>query len=137
MTSFDQSSSLLPLARHRAIYPQIVPVGTVSVDTSPLDDLLEELGEPATAFNLLAVDVQGAEAMVLKGAAKTLSQMDAVSIEVNFTDLYHGAAEIEDIDALLEAAGFSRAGLVSPYHPSWGDAFYVRRTQRPGSAKAT
>ena len=127
VTSFDQSSSLLPLARHRTIYPQIVPVGAVSVNMTPLDALLEELDEPATVFNLLAVDVQGAEAMVLKGAAETLSHMDAVSIEVNFTDLYQGAAEIEEIDVLLDTAGFRRVCLVSPYHPSWGDAFYIRK----------
>jgi hypothetical protein len=70
--------------------------------------------------------VQGAEALVLKGAEKTLRQTRAVFIEVNFAELYRGGAEIEDIDTLLEGAGFRRIATASAFHPTWGDAFYVR-----------
>ena len=125
LASFDQSSSLLTMHRHREVYPQIVPAGTVSVDAVTLDGLMAELGLAAPDFNFLAIDVQGAEALVLKGASETLAHIDAISVEVNFTDLYRGGAEIEDIESLLDERGFKRVSLISPYHPSWGDALYV------------
>jgi FkbM family methyltransferase len=126
LASFDQSSSLLPFQKLANVYSSIVPAGIVSVDGSTLDGLMEERGLPLSAFNFLAIDVQGAEALVLKGASKTLAHIDAISVEVNFTDLYKDSAEIEDIESALTQAGFRRAGLISAFHPSWGDAFYVR-----------
>jgi hypothetical protein len=80
----------------------------------------------AYSTDFLSIDVQGAEALVLKGAMKTLRYIDAVSIEVNFTDLYEGCAQIEDIENMFRAVGFRRAALISAYHPSWADAVYIR-----------
>jgi FkbM family methyltransferase len=127
LASFDQSASLFPMARHRQVYPQIVPMETIEVEGTTLDALLRELQLPFTAFNFLHVDVQGAEALVLKGATDVLPYIDAISIEVNFSDLYENGAQIEDIEDLLHASGFRRAELLSSFDPSWGDAFYVRR----------
>jgi FkbM family methyltransferase len=126
LASFDQSSSLLPLARHREVYPQILAAGTTDVDATTLDALVQELGFSASEFNFLNVDVQGAEAMVLRGAINVLRHIEGINIEVNFSELYRGGAQIEDIDDLLEAAGFRRVATLSAYHESWGDAFYVR-----------
>jgi len=128
LASFDQSSSLLPMDAHRTIYPQIVPAGTVDVEATTLDVLLEELNLPAEKFNLLAIDVQGAEGKVLRGARDVLRHIDAIAIEVNFAELYKGGAQIEEIDDLLGSAGFRRMATIAAYHPSWCDAFYVRVT---------
>lgn len=125
-TSFDQSSSLLALGQHREVYPMVGETDRIDVRTTTLDRLLAELGLRAADYQLLHVDVQGAEAMVLRGAADTLKSIRAVSIEVNFTEMYQGCAQIEDIDDLLAAAGFRRVALSTPMHPSWGDALYVR-----------
>jgi FkbM family methyltransferase len=78
LASFDQSSSLLPLALHRRVYPEIAPAGVVDVPASTLDELMAELNFGETPFELLVVDVQGAEGLVLKGAEKTLRQTRAV-----------------------------------------------------------
>jgi FkbM family methyltransferase len=127
LASFDQSSSLLPMQRHLEVYPQIVPAGTIEVDACTLDQLvLEELRLAPEQFTLLNIDVQGAEALVLKGATRILRHVNAINVEVSFTDLYRGGALIEDIESLLGAAGFRRVALLSPYHATWGDAFYVR-----------
>jgi FkbM family methyltransferase len=126
LASFDMSSSLLPLAGHLDVYPQIVPVGVIDVDATTLDALLTELGLACERFNLLVIDVQGAEAMVLAGAGQVLRHIEAIQIEVNFAELYRGAAEIDVIDEMLAQAGFKRVATVSAFHPSWGDAFYIR-----------
>jgi FkbM family methyltransferase len=129
LTSFDQSSSLYPLARHRHVYPQILPSGSVEVPGVTLDALLDQLGLSHADFNFLHIDVQGAEALVLKGATSVLRHVEAISIEVNFIELYHGGAQIEVIEDLLRPIGFRRVAMISAYHPSWGDAFYVRATK--------
>ena len=54
-------------------------------------------------------------------------------IEVNFVEMYRGGAQIEDIDEMLDNAGFHRVAIASAFHPTWGDAFYVRRALRGDS----
>ncbi|MDH3281059.1 MAG: FkbM family methyltransferase, partial [Gammaproteobacteria bacterium] len=128
IASFDQSSSILPMHVHQSIYPNIVPAGTMEVQATPLDVLLEECGIPYEDLSLLCVDVQGVEHLVLRGARRVLDCVQGVQVEVNFAELYRDGARIEDIESLLGAAGFHRVALVSGYHPTWGDAFYVRES---------
>lgn len=127
LASFDQSSSLLPMDQHLAVYPGITPAGTVEVQATPLDDLLVELAVPATDISLLVVDVQGAELQVLQGATGLLGHVEAVQVEVSFASLYAGGAQIEEVHELLTRRGFERVALLSGWHPTWGDAFYRRR----------
>lgn len=127
LASFDQSSSLLPMDKHAEVYPDIRPAGTISVEASRLDDLVTELGLHPRQFALLHIDVQGAERLVLSGTEAVLGAVEAVSIEVNFAELYRSCAQIEVIEYLLGSHGFRRVALMSPYHPSWGDALYLRR----------
>ncbi|MBI4569431.1 MAG: FkbM family methyltransferase [Planctomycetes bacterium] len=127
VTSMDQSSSLLPLKGHAAIYPDIVETSQVRVKTRRLDTLLAELGLRAEDYNLLNIDIQGAELMALRGAERFLRHVDGINTEVNFEELYEGCALIEDLDAFLEERGFHRAATTTPYHPTWGDAWYARR----------
>jgi FkbM family methyltransferase len=132
LASFDMSSSLLAMAGHREVYPQIVPSGAVDVEATTLDALLKELQLPPEGYNFLTIDVQGAEAMVLKGATEVLRHIEAINVEVNFAELYRDCAQIEDIDDMLKSAGFARVATMSVAHPSWGDAFYVRRRSAAG-----
>jgi hypothetical protein len=122
----------LPLARHGDLYPDITSAGTLEVRASTLDDVLKELGLDSESFQLLTIDVQGAEALVLSGAKATLQGIEAVQIEVNFVEMYHGGAQIDEIDQVLENAGFHRVAIASAFHAAWGDALYVRGKKRSG-----
>ncbi|MEX2217457.1 MAG: FkbM family methyltransferase [Phycisphaerales bacterium] len=126
LASGDQSSSILPMARHLDIYPGITEVGTVEVPCTTLDQLLADLGLPAEGFNILSLDIQGAELLALRGAEAALRSIEAINVEVNFDELYRGAPQIEDIDGFLAARGFARVALTCPFHPTWGDALYTR-----------
>lgn len=127
VTSFDQSSSVLPLKEHARIYPDIVEVAQVEVPGRRLDDILRESGDESRHYNLLSLDIQGAELLALKGAVETLHQVDAIRVEVNYAELYAGGAHVYELDAFLDAQGFARVETACPFHPSWGDAFYVRK----------
>ncbi len=127
LASMDQSSSILPLAKHREIYPQIVDKGTIRVPSRTIDRIVRESGIPAGDLQFLCLDIQGAELLALRGASETLSHVRGVLTEVNLQELYKGAPGIEALDELLARHGFHRVATTCPYHPSWGDALYLRR----------
>ncbi len=127
VTSMDQSSSILPLAKHKDIYPSIREVAQVDVRGRRLDTLLDEEGLRAEDFNFLNLDIQGAELMALSGAPGLLAGIEAVNTEVNLQELYQGAGLLSELERFMAGRGFGRAAMVTPWHPSWGDAFYVRK----------
>jgi len=125
--SEDQSNSILPPKLHLEVYSSIHVVDTVEIATETLDAMVRRLDLDASAYNVLAIDVQGAELHVLKGAQPLLRRFDAIVTEVNYAELYDGCGLIWDIDDFLEQNGFRRAEEVCPYHATWGDALYLRR----------
>lgn len=127
VTSMDQSSSILPLGIHKNIYPSIRECNQVEVPARTIDHLLYEMGLSPELFNFLNLDIQGAELLALKGAPRLLSNIDAIVSEVNLVELYEGAALLPQLEAHLRAAGFNRAAMFTPWHPTWGDAFFVKR----------
>jgi len=129
LTNMDQSSSILPLAKHREIYPQIVMEQIVKVPAKTIDEIVSLSYFDACDFNFLSLDIQGAELMALKGATNTLQDLDAIITEVNFEELYKGAPGIELLDGLLAKFNFVRVATTCPYHPSWGDALYVKKAR--------
>ena len=134
LASSDRCGSLLPMASHLVICPDIAPLGTVEVDATTLDALLGELALPVSQFNLLRVGVQGAEARVLSGAKDVLPHMDAVAIEVSFAELYQRCSQVEDIDRILRVGRLS-AGFDGFACPSQlGGGLLRARTRRLNAA---
>jgi FkbM family methyltransferase len=127
VTSMDQSSSILPLKEHRDIYQEIQESDRITVQSKTLDNLLQELQLNPAEFNILNIDIQGAELLAFKGATHVLKYIDAINTEVNYQELYQGCALIHQLDEFLENHGFERIATTTPYHPSWGDAFYRRQ----------
>jgi FkbM family methyltransferase len=66
-----QSSSILELARHREIRPEIHYVAEVTLKSITLDSLLKNLGDAIPFYQTLVMDTQGSEVLVLKGAKKS------------------------------------------------------------------
>jgi FkbM family methyltransferase len=126
LNAYDFSSSILPLKHHRDIYPNMLEVGEVTVQAKTLDRLLEDRQFISSEFNILVLDIQGAELLALTGAQATLKNIDAIYTEVNFQELYVGCALIEQIDKFLSQHSFQRVALKTPFHASYGDAFYVK-----------
>lgn len=127
VTSFDQSSSVLPLKHHQDIYPNITETHQVAVQSRTIDTLLQELGLNPSDFNILNIDIQGAELLALQGATNWLKYVEVINTEVNYEELYEGCALIDQIDDFLKTPGFDRVATTTPIHPSWGDAIYVKK----------
>lgn len=115
-----ESNSLLQPKLHLQQHPEVIFDDTEEVIVYALDFIMP-LG-----FNFLAMDVQGYEGEVLKGAIETLSHIDYIYTEVNNGETYAGNALIEEIDELLK--DFKRVETKWAGSTTWGDAFYVRKT---------
>ena len=115
-----QSSSVLKL--HVNQYPDIVFDGTEKVDMITLDEYMKDRDN---LYNLINIDVQGYELEVLRGATKTLQNIDYVYSEVNNQELYENCAMVEDLDYFLDDFGFARA-FTHWAGGSWGDALYIK-----------
>ncbi len=126
VTSNEQSSSILPLKKHQEVYPHIKETHQVKVDSKKLDTLLQELKLNPSDYNILNIDIQGAELLALQGATNCLRYIEAINTEVNYEELYEGCVLIEELDEFLDEHGFQRVATKTP-HPSWGDAFYVKK----------
>lgn len=127
ITSMEQSSSILPLKKHREIYQDIQETAQITVPAKTLDNLLQELQLNPADFNILNIDIQGAELLAFQGATHLLQYIEAINTEVSYQEIYEGCALIHQIDEFLENHGFERVATTTPYHPSWGDAFYRRQ----------
>lgn len=69
------SSSILPLDRHRDIWPYVHFESQMMLRSITLDTLLDELAARAYDYQALVLDTQGSELLVLKGARKLLSRI--------------------------------------------------------------
>jgi FkbM family methyltransferase len=121
-----QSSSFLPFAEHRREHPDVYEVGAYRVRTVTLDTLFDKLGIPQDRYDLINLDIQGAELLALRGAEKILAGVRAVYTEVNTKELYAGCAQLGEMDEFLEARGFVRVALEMT-KSGWGDALYVSK----------
>ncbi|MGL5080822.1 MAG: FkbM family methyltransferase [Microcoleaceae cyanobacterium] len=128
VNAHDMSSSILPLKRHKDIYPGMLEVEQVTVTSRKLDSLLLENKFDPADFNIITVDIQGAELLAFQGATETLPYIEAICTEVNYEELYEGCALIDQLDHFLGQYGFERVAISIPSHPSWGDAFYVKKS---------
>jgi FkbM family methyltransferase len=128
VTSMDQSSSIMPLKLHKELYPSIKETHQIQISSKRLDTLIEELHIAPSDYNILNIDIQGAELLAFQGATNLLKYIEAINTEVNYEELYEGCALIHQIDEFLNIHGFERISTVTPYHPSWGDAFYIRKS---------
>ena len=115
-----ESSSVLKPKIHLNLHPEVVFSGEESVEMKRLDDFSFE------NYNFINLDVQGYEMKVLKGAEKTLKNIDYLYCEVNRNEVYEGNAYIEEIDKYLSNYNMKRVETSWWYDGPWGDALYIK-----------
>jgi FkbM family methyltransferase len=118
-----QSSSILEPLLHTTQYPSIKFDRKEVVKVKTLDSLDFD----RDLFNIIVIDVQGAELMVLKGGFDTLANIDVIYSEINFIEMYKGCVLVKQLDEYLEDFGFKRVetGLDNG---GWSDALYVKES---------
>ena len=123
------SSSLLPLTRHKELFPEVKQAGTVTVQCRTLESIIQEykLRPP----DMLFLDVQGAEYTILSSLSTALtSKIKLIYSEASTEMLYAGAKLLDDLKHILKSNYFfvGFAPLHSKY-PMHGNAMFVNRNQ--------
>ena len=135
-SEFSPSSSLLPMAQtHKELYPFTSGITFETATVRKLDSYRDNI--TIRGGLLIKIDVQGAEARVLRGGPSLLDRADAVIVEVGYVGLYEGQAAIEDIITVLADHGLRFMGFVdqgvrpSDSLPVYGDVLFVRPESLP------
>jgi FkbM family methyltransferase len=127
VTNNGQSSSLLEFGTHLQYCPNIQVVDKIQLKTKRLDSFIDEIN--FSKFDFLTLDVQGAELKVLKGFGDILNiykNIKGIYTEINFEQVYVGAAHFDELDKYLKSFGFERNRYYKFDAAPWGDAFYYR-----------
>jgi FkbM family methyltransferase len=125
ITNNGESSSILELGDHAQIYPNIVNIETVKMRTTTIDSINQSIGFNEQAWNILNLDIQGAELKAMKGLTDW-SHIEAVFTEVNYREMYKGCALIGEIEEFLADKGFIKVEEVDT-GAGWGDALFVKK----------
>lgn len=90
-------------------FPHIEETGeVVEMRSRQLDLLLEENGVAPESVDVLAMDIQGAELLCLKGAPRLVAHVPFIETEVSQEPFYDGGVLLPELDAWLCARGFRR-----------------------------
>ena len=122
VTSQTASSSLLDFGLHSETYPDIKVVENISVKTVRLDTLLDG----SDYFELVVLDIQGAEDRAIESLGNRINHVKYIFMEVHKQELYKGTKLVTDMDLYLATLGFRRYFTAWDRRAKWGDALYVR-----------
>jgi FkbM family methyltransferase len=125
ITNNGESSSILELEDHAKIYPHIVNIETVKMKTTTIDSINRKIGYNEQTWNVLNLDIQGAELKALRGIGDWRF-IDAIFTEVNYREMYKGCALEPEITEFLNNKGFKKVEEVNT-GCGWGDALYIRK----------
>jgi FkbM family methyltransferase len=116
--NWDYSSSILPVRRDLPSVNETIDLGVrerIQVQTSTLDRLCA--AHHFDGFiDLLKIDVQGAESLVIAGAAEVLRRTGLIWMELSLQPLYEGCETIESMIKLCRNRGFILRNL----EDGWG-----------------
>jgi hypothetical protein len=87
---------------------------------------IDELGLDLTGVDFLNLDLQGAEAMAIRGMGDLIKGFKWVYSEVNKEELYEGCMLIDSFDLLMLSHGFRRIETKWCGNTGWGDSLYSK-----------
>lgn len=121
-TNNDQSSSVLPLEKHKEYYPHIQVSESWSVKSRTIDSICAEYG---FAPDAIVLDIQGAELHALMGAQDVLRHVEWLYSEISTEPLYLGGVLEDELNIFLQSKGFTQVEREMTDF-GWGDAIWIR-----------
>jgi FkbM family methyltransferase len=112
------NTGISSLARSTADISAKEPPRAYSVRARRIDDVVREL--KLTRLDAIKIDVEGAEAFVLRGAVETLKRFHPkVVMEVDAGHLANMQSTPEDLASILKTAGYNRSKPLNPEETDW------------------
>lgn len=107
---------------------ELKPTGQIEVRYQTLDAIMKQELPPGWKredFNVLGMNIQGAELDALKGARETLRYVEFIQTELNYVEHYEGNPTADQLDTLLWDEGFKSVARVDA--GPVGTGVYIRR----------
>lgn len=101
------SSSILDLASHREIWPEVEYATTRTLLSTTFATLVKRERIDTNTYDTLVMDTQGSELLVLKGAENLLRQFKYVKTEAADFEAYTGCCTANDLKEYLKQFGFA------------------------------
>ena len=101
-----ESSSVLPPALHRKLYPQVSFPKKILLNSLSLGKFIEKYKLDLKNYDSLVLDTQGSELMILKGAKNYLHSFKFVKTEVCNFESYKGCAKFKVLNKFMLKNGF-------------------------------
>ncbi|MDY7055251.1 FkbM family methyltransferase, partial [Limnospira fusiformis] len=125
VTNIESNSSILSLTEYKKLYPNLTETQQIPVETRTIDSILTELNLLPEDYNILCLDIQGAELLALTGASEILQHLDAIYSTTSQNKLFEGGATFEQLNAFLNGHYFTPVAQATPYHPSRYEVVYI------------
>jgi FkbM family methyltransferase len=100
------SSSILQLAKHREMWPDIAYTEEIQICGITLATFIEKEQLRLTDYEGLVLDTQGSELMILKGAADFLAHFRFIKVEVANFESYIGCCQLAEMAEFMRDHGF-------------------------------
>jgi len=128
LTNNRASSSLLPLGKHKELFPHVSVEAAITVQTRTLESVMSQYDLPQP--DMLFLDVQGAESRILSCLSASLrSHVKLIYTETSKEEIYVGSVPLEQIRSLL-APDFTFLGFAPLTNKTLthGNALFANRS---------
>lgn len=121
------SSSLLEMAKHKEIFPEVNNIAEINVQTKKLSTVIFENSLPIP--DLLFIDAQGAEYKILSSIPEEiLREIKIIYTEASKEELYQGSRTLDElIDLLNKYFDFIDFYPLTSATPTHGNALFYNR----------
>jgi FkbM family methyltransferase len=102
------ASSIYDLAGHKELWPDVTYTETIALKSITLPSLMRKEQLDIAGYDVLVLDTQGAELLVLKGAASLLPHIKYVRAEAADFEAYAGCCKLDELDDFFKEHGFRR-----------------------------
>jgi len=125
-----RSSSILDLAEHREIWPDVGFSDAIELEATTLPSFIRDEHIDLECFDMLVLDTQGSELLVLQGAREILPRFRYIKSEVADFESYAGCCQLSEMNAFMSDHGFRQKSRVplarSPRGGRYWDVLYQR-----------
>ena len=125
ITADEYASSMLKPSYHQIQNPHAKIVDRIWLKARRFDAVWPIMDLDILNYNLLVLDVQGAEARVWEGMSDLTSGFKAIVSEYSTVEFYEGVPKLSDLDLMYD--GFERIDPKPGTEHIHADALYVRK----------
>jgi FkbM family methyltransferase len=124
-----QSSSILRPKNHKSIFPTVTFDTEVAAQAFTIDTISVWVRQSETTlpefYDLIYIDVQGAELEVFKGAVRNIQKSKYIFSELGFGGGYESDVSYLHLSYFLESFGYKLVSLQIDPRSGYGDGLFV------------